>query len=448
MSVPQYVDVEANPQLLAELHAVQDAQAAARDDEGDEEQHLPNLDQFWSRPSLAHLHDFARARRTSPWAVLGVALVRAVVATKPWVRLPALVGGDGSLNLFVALVGPSGSGKGAAAAVAREAIDIGEIAVRHIGSGEGIAHLFAHRDRKNGIIRDRDAVLLNVPEVDALTALSSRQGATLLTVLRSAWSGEPLGFANADPNRTIPIEEHTYRLGLVLGVQPARAGALLDDSDGGTPQRFLWLPTVDPDAPRERPAAPPARKLATHVWPGDMDEIHRVHVPQIAERHIDQVNYDRARGEGDPLDAHAAQCRLKAAQALALIDDRFVMTEDDWRLAGVLMRVSDRTREQTRRQLIRTAVEANVARARADGVRAAVAEETAYEREVLRVCKWITRYLDRHPDTARGHVRKAMPSRDRRHFDDATERLRDAGQITESSTEHGTRLSLAQGART
>jgi hypothetical protein len=407
----------------------------------------PDFDTFWERPSLRQVHDFARARRTSPWAVLGVALVRAVVATKPFVMLPALVGSEASLNLFVALVGPSGSGKGAAAAVAEDALDVGDITERHVGSGEGIPHLFAHRE-KGAVVRDRDAVLLNVPEVDNLTALGSRQGSTLLPVLRSAWSGERLGFANADPSRTLPIERHSYRLGLVLGVQPSRAGALLDDADGGTPQRFLWLPTTDPQAPDVCPPIPATRRLSHRPWQADSRGRHVVDVPQAARDRVDQVALERARGTGDPLDGHALLCRLKAAQALALLDDRQAMTDDDWRLSGVLMAVSSHTRSAVKQQLIQANEQANLARGRADGLRLAAAEETTYERDVTRVCRSVTRYLDRHPNTARGDVRKALPSRDRKHFDDALARLRDAGQVTESTTEHGARLSLANGTRT
>lgn len=48
----------------------------------------------------------------------------------------------------------------------------------------GIAHLYAHRERGEVV---RDAVLFTVPEVDDLTALGTRRGATLLPQLRSAW---------------------------------------------------------------------------------------------------------------------------------------------------------------------------------------------------------------------------------------------------------------------
>ena len=403
--------------------------------------------QIWNRPSLRHIHDYARARRTSPWAVLGVAMARAVVATPPFVMLPPLVGSEASLNLFVALVGPSGSGKGAAEAAAADAIEVGSIYTAHAGSGEGIPHLFAHREKAR-VTRDRDAVLLTVPEVDSLTALGSRQGSTLLPVLRSAWSGERLGFANADHNRTLPIERHSYRLGLILGVQPARAAALLNDSDGGTPQRFLWLPTVDKHAPDVRPTAPAPRKLATHVWPGDMRGRHILPVPDVAKTAVDRATLARARGEGDPLEGHALLCRLKAAQGLALLDDRPAITDEDWQHAGLLMAVSDHTRSTVQRELAAAATAANLAKGRAEGLRGAVAADTLHDHAIQRVCQWVTRHLAKQPDeTARGDVRKAMPSRDRQYFDEAIERLRAAGQINEITTPHGTRLATTEKSR-
>ena len=33
---------------------------------------------------------------------------------------------------------------------------------------------------------------------------------------------------------------------MLVGVQPARAGTLLDDLDGGTPQRVVWVPPTWP----------------------------------------------------------------------------------------------------------------------------------------------------------------------------------------------------------
>ena len=180
---------------------------------------------LWNaRPVLGHIRDFARARRASPWATLGVVLARVVVATPPSVVLPALMGGQASLNLFVGLVGESGSGKGAAAHAAADAIDVGDLEVATVGSGEGIGHLFVRRTRAGIIEQHTEAVLFDIAEIDTLTALRDRRGATLLPELRKAWMGEQLGFGYADPAKRLTIHEHAYRLGLVAGINPAGPG--------------------------------------------------------------------------------------------------------------------------------------------------------------------------------------------------------------------------------
>jgi hypothetical protein len=75
----------------------------------------PMLEEFWdARPVLRHIRDFARARRVGPWALLGCVLVRVVAAVPPNVVLPAMIGGNASLNLFLGVVSVSGGGKGTA----------------------------------------------------------------------------------------------------------------------------------------------------------------------------------------------------------------------------------------------------------------------------------------------------------------------------------------------
>ena len=68
-----------------------------------------------------------------------------------------LIGGRASLNLLAAFVSPSGGGKGISDKVAREAWPA-EIIERPIGSGEGIAALFAP-PRKEGAERITRAIL-------------------------------------------------------------------------------------------------------------------------------------------------------------------------------------------------------------------------------------------------------------------------------------------------
>lgn len=194
-----------------------------------------------------------------------VVLARVVTAVEPALRLPALTGGPMSLNTFVALVGPSGSGKDAAIEAGSAAVDVGHVEVRTPGSGEGIAHAYVQRVKAE-LVQHTTSVLFIAREVDSLAALVARQSATLGAELRIAYAGAQLGFAYADPTRRLTVAAHAYRLCLLVGVQPERAGPLLDESVSGTPQRFVWLPATDPDAPDERPAEPKPLPWRDPLW--------------------------------------------------------------------------------------------------------------------------------------------------------------------------------------
>lgn len=397
-----------------------------------------DLDAFWdSRPILAHLRAFAQARMCSPWAVLGCALVRVVVATPPFHTLPPLVGSYASLNLFVALVGPSGTGKGAAEAAAADALHVGHIEHAHVGSGEGVTHLFAKRE-KGEVVRIRESVLFTIPEVDNMVALGARQGATLMPQLRMAWSGESLGFAYVDPAKNLRVDRHTYRLGLLLGVQPGRAAPLLDDADGGTPQRFLWMPTTDPDAPDTTPdePAPLTWTLANEPRLANIHGLSVMDFPRHVREYLRDDRRARLRGESAGLDGHAGLARMKAAAAFALLDGRTDVNDEDWHLSGTLMAISDACRAGVQAHLSQTRRAANVARGEAEAERALVVAEKVDAAQVKRVCRVITRALRRGEDAwqSRRDIASHVASRDRAVVDEAIGALLDAGQI-ETKTE-------------
>lgn len=390
--------------------------------------------EFWdAREELRLLHDFARARRVSPWAVLGVGLARVVTATPPQVCLPPIVGGKASLNLFVGLVGPSGSGKGAAEAVAADALDVGYISSYNVGSGEGIAHGYKRRIRGElEWVDKRHAVLFSVPEIDSLAAQGDRRGATLMPQLRSGWTGEQLGFGYADPTKRIIVEAHEYRLCLVTGIQPERAGCLINDADAGTPQRFLWLPATDARAPDEAPEEPGVIRwdppaVGEHVGIGGC----RFEVCAEAAETIVQARLARLRGDGDALDGHALLAQLKTAAALALLDRRLDVTPEDWRLAGIVGAKSALTRERIVEALRAKDRARNVAAGEAEAAKAIIVEERTEDAAVQRVCRRLSRQLQRAgEDGATERTLKAgVSSRDRGYIGPALTRLLEAGQI-------------------
>jgi hypothetical protein len=284
-------------------------------------------------------------------------------------------------------------------------------------------------------------VLLTASEVDTLTALAERHGATLWPELRKAWMGQALGFAYADPAKRLPLPAHTYRLCLVVGVQPARGAAMLDDSDVGTPQRFLWLPATDPAAPDVAPVAPEPRWWWLDSGPSRV----RVSVCAEAREAVDRARLERLRGQGDGDDGHALLARLKVGVALALLDGRVEVDAEDWQLAGQVLAVSDAIRAEVAEAVRAAHRQANQQRGEAEAARAVVVDQVKEDHNAQRVARAILRKLQEAGDwLARAKLRKAMNSRDRTYFDDALARLVDAGTVSvdlipEPGAQEGTR---------
>jgi hypothetical protein len=281
-----------------------------------------------------------------------------------FVTIPPLTGGRASLNLFVGLVGPSGAGKGGATAAATDTIDTGATwlggedgqRMVNLGSGEGIIHAFRKRT-KDGDEWNTHAVVFNVQEIDLLTATATRSGATILPVLRSMWSGEQLGFQNADPTRRIQVPPHQYRASLLVGIQPLRAGSLLDDADGGTPQRFLFVPTDDPGAPDQPPIKPEKIKWRKPLFDSLRDpftDTYDITLPEAVESLVRDQRLEMLRNQAEGsknASGHDTLARIKYAAHFALLAGRTTVTDDDWDLAGTLHKISVHTRENIQTQL-------------------------------------------------------------------------------------------------
>ncbi len=239
------------------------------------------------------------------------------------------------------------------------------------------------------------------------------------------------------------LDPNTYRLCMLLGVQPGRAAPLLDDAAGGTPQRFLWLPSTDPDAPDVTPPAPPALVLQAEVWPPAERGVFVLPVPPVAAQAIQDARLTTLRNQPEGLNGHALLARLKLAQALTLLDGRRVMTEDDWRLSGVVMEVSDRTRSSVERHLSEEADKANLQRARAEGKRAAVADEAKDEQVIKRISKNIMKCLQDGEEVAASQLRRQLASRNRDRFDEVVALLDATGAITVTATQKGRKMRLS-----
>ncbi len=407
-------------------------------------------DEFWSaRPILEHVRQAAWSRVLSADAVLGAVLVRAAWLTDYRIVLPAVVGRHGALNLLAGIVGPPGTGKGSAADVAAELIGCAQTAlptdyrVREApaGSGEGVTAAFMEmvdvtEGKKNRTEwrQTYQGVLLRVDEVETLGKLGDRSGSTLWTVWRSGWSGEALGFSNASVDRRRPvIPALGYRLCGLVGIQPALAGSILADTAGGTPQRFLWMSTMDRNVPDTPPLWPGPLRWAPPRWQIPDDAVRTVGGFRRRVLEVDTAIADdlraaqlaKVRGAAQTsFDGHRGLNLLKIAGVLAVLDGRLNIDAEDWDLAAMVLNTSDRVRTKAGDE-VRAKGAAEETRRIDYARRRAGAEQvgrTAVQHDTQRVAGVITRYVDRNvpPSGAtRSDLLKALSPRDRHLFDAA-----------------------------
>ena len=377
-------------------------------------------DDFWeSRATLRTIRQAAKARLINPYALLGAVLVDVVAATPPTVQLETFGGAKASLNLFVALCGSSGSGKTMTGEAVRDVIRIQDrTSWENLRSGEGLVSCYVTKKGQE-VIRLSDRAVVEIDEIDRLTALGSRSGATIMPTLRSAWVGATLGGRAATASVDLSVQHNSYRCCLVAGVQPGRSRALFDDADGGTPQRFVWLPANDPEA-----------ELG-HEWPSpiswsvETDEPSAFNRSPVPDRDLtlpasvieewQQERLMRARGQGDELDSHRMLATAKMAAGFALLEMHSDVTEDDWAAAQHLMNISIMTRARLKAELARNAEAEALSRGRMSGISQAAADEAA-ESAVLRRARAKVEKL-RQQGLSRSEVSQQMSRAQREYLD-------------------------------
>jgi hypothetical protein len=383
---------------------------------------------FWdAHPVLAYVNEYAISYGRNPWALLGVVIARAITATEPNIQLPPIGGTPGSLNCFIALVGKSGGGKSVTAKLGRRFLDARygnhplETFEAPLGSGEGLAHIYmkpppARRPKSKGVDEDSAAIglgldgldpdrpiqyrtraLIKALEIDALDSISDRRGSTLSAQLRTAWDADELGFFYSGHEKRLPTPEHGYRMSMLLGVQPGRAGTLLDEVDGGLPQRFLWVPCENPDLPefQDGDEDAPLPDLPSLLWtPPAYQGVAMVGQDRVVRRDVRRNDRKLSRGEGDALDGHTMLNRLKAAAGLAFLlggsaQQQMEITAEIWELSGVLMAVSDRTRDGVLRHLAEAARVANEKKGYAAAKQAIATEEVMEDTGIKKALRWL-----------------------------------------------------------
>ena len=344
---------------------------------------------------LRHVRQAAHSRGVKAPVVLGALLGYVLLRTDPGLLLPPVVGSWASLNLGIALVGDSGASKSTSADVAAELLGYdGDEDVLPIGSGEGMIDAYFDWQEVEGANGRTRQELRLVPEVlrrrmfivdegETLRKLADRTGTTLAGFLRTALTGGMLGTTNAKTGgRSRRLPARTYRLVMVADIHPDQADVLLDGDGVGMPQRFLWLPAKDPTLPAAVGDLP--------QWPGPLrtkppTNLLDLHYPASIRREVQQANLDREHGGADPRLAHANLTRLKVAQALALLHGEEQITDQWWRLAGVLSDVSLATQDECLARLAQQHQQRVTNRVQAEAHAVEAVDESRFDRAVAGV---------------------------------------------------------------
>jgi len=383
--------------------------------------HLPD-DFYASHDVLRRVQRAARADQVSPDAVL-LAVLGRVAATIP---VAATVNGR-PLNLIVALVGHSGSGKSSSHRVARRLVplDIDRDGIG-VGSGEGIAQAYLAREGGQNV-QARDVVTFYVDEGERLLTLKKRDGSTTHDTIRSAWDAETLGQANAQADTTRLLKANTYRFVMTVGLQPPFAADLLADQSAGTPQRFLWAAASDPGAPDVVPSWPGELSgLTTDVTPFCLD----ADVRRIVQARRHQANVEG--GHADPHEAHTTQLQLRVAAILAhLLDDgsRHV-TPAVWHMAALIVENSRLVRQELIRDHQQTKTDGMVDTVTTRLEVIEKARDVRHDHHLERVGQVIVNYLERNGTSNRSKVESSVASRDRKtYYNEALARLVTRGVV-------------------
>jgi len=411
-------------------------------------------DGFWySRPELAHIRTAAWSRAQSPDVVLHGVLARIAALRDPNLRVESGIGQPASLNYYALIVGPSGDGKTSGLAVAEELVHcpnrIDDFEGQQpLGTGEGIAEAYMgmetattldNRGKEKQVkIRKkvRDRALFYVDEGERLLRLAERTGATSGETLRSAWAGVGIGARNANAETTRIIPAYSYSLGVIVGMQPNWAERVLVDQESGSPQRFVWATSDDPQMPTQR-----------IEWPGDLPwnpdvlmKWVRMDMPEPLKAALYAERLARKRREIiiEPLDAHRPLTLVKLSGLLALLNGRVDVNDEDWSLAEMIWTTSAAVRDQ-----VVTQAQTRIDREAADKQRRLIdlqeeiaGRKAAVPDKLTRIARNVAIKVHEHGiPFPRSEARHLVNSRDRRFFDAAAEIAISRGWLIFS--EHG-----------
>ena len=392
------------------------------------------LELFWKkRPVLEATYQLARQKTVAPWSLLG-AVIQRILHTVPYNVHYTTYRGPAPLNTLVAFVGRTGTGKTLGQSIINkwfvfpdaDETRIGEYTwagTTNPGSGEAMpdSYMSIEKNEDKQVVKvwvhKNHAALFAFDESGMLDARSAREGSTFIEYMKEAWSGSRFGRVLRGKTGT-ELPENSYRFGLFINVQPAKAQSLFSDQAiaGGLPSRFLFFSTHDPAAKEEEDLTESViTALPKTQWKG-VTEIKALESMDKAHR---KSALDNVTGAHIDLDSHLLMSKAKVAVALAVLDGRNSLIEEDWELSQFVIEHSLETRSMIEKELQRVSAQELNKQAQSAGTRASISEDTKDSRAIVRNGKRIRELMRSgaitsskkrpYSETIRGNERHLYP---------------------------------------
>lgn len=416
----------------------------------DETSVIESMEWIFSYPGLDKVAKAAKTRGVNPWGVLGAVMAWVAVDIPPEVTTLSEQKGKGTFNLFVALCGEPGAGKG-------RTMELGGDMVRReirgnfvtagynkptrapVGSPEGM--ISALRPRTAAEDEDEDnqppelaRVIFEVAEINRLYGERRTQESTQEGTLLSMWSNENVGVLRKKEQDTLAVDAWSYRVCFLVGAQAKWVHRLAGETSAGLAQRWLYLPAATthverPQLGRKRNAVEveiPTIDIPAEVWNATKPVVIDNYVQYALELQAYFLRKaDAEKRPVDPFNVHRAYNQARVAAALAVITrGRLEVSPEAWHLAGVVMDVSDLTRARIVREYEH--------HERRDRVEAAADKAGIHDDAVVRNAeKRIVRVLkDSGGAMPGGKLRNALSKAQREVSEQAVDNLKQSGVIS------------------
>ena len=411
---------------------------------------IESMEWIFSYPGLDKVAKAAKTRGVNPWGVLGAVMAWVAVDIPPEVTTLGEQQGKGTFNLFVALCGEPGAGKGRTMQLASDMVRreirgnfvmaaFNEPMRALVGSPEGM--ISALRPRTAADDEDEDnqpaelaRVIFEVAEINRLYGERRAQESTQEGTLLSMWSNENVGVLRKKEQDTLAVEAWSYRVCFLVGAQAKWVHRLAGETSDGLAQRWLYLPAATthverPQLGKKRNAVEveiPTIDIPAEVWNATKPVVIDNYVQYALELQAYFLRKaDAEKRPVDPFNVHRAYNQARVAAALAVITrGRLEVSPEAWHLAGVVMDVSDLTRARLVREYEH--------RERRDRVEAAADRAGIHDEAVIRNAeKRIVKVLKENGGAMPGgKIRKALSKPQREVSEHAVDNLEQSGVIS------------------